>query len=120
MNTPRRPHPGKVSPTGRMASSAAGSPLNKKPAPQRLGVQPAPKDILVTVLTSQGAADLVGVSRPYLVRFIDNGAIPQQGQVGNQRRVLKSDVLAWWEKERVGRRQALKRLAEGIAEELPD
>jgi len=44
------------------------------------------------VLGTQDAADLVGMSRPYIVARIEAGDIPLHQQVGNQRRVLKSAV----------------------------
>src|SRR5450432_4274851 len=56
---------------------------------------PEPESPTDTVLTTQEAADLVGVSRPYIVARIDAGDIPLYQQVGNQRRVLKSTVQAW-------------------------
>ena len=59
------------------------------------------------VLSSQEAADLVGVSRPYIVARIEAGDIPLHQQVGNQRRVLKSAVLSWHRQEQTRRRKAL-------------
>ena len=59
------------------------------------------------VLSTQEAADLVGVSRPYIVARIEAGDIPLHQQVGNQRRVLKSAVLAWNRREQARRRCAL-------------
>ena len=41
-----------------------------------------------TVLNTQEAADLVGVSRPHIVARIEADDIPLHQQVGNQRRVL--------------------------------
>jgi excisionase family DNA binding protein len=47
------------------------------------------------VLTTQEAADLAGVSRPYIVARIDAGDVALHQQVSNQRRVLQSAVESW-------------------------
>ena len=71
-----------------------------------------------SVLTTQEAADLVGVSRPYIVARIEAGDIPLHQQVGNQRRVLKSAVLAWHRKEQTRRRKALGQLGADLDSEI--
>jgi excisionase family DNA binding protein len=63
-----------------------------------------------SVISTQQAADLVGVSRPYIVARIEAGDIPLHQQVGNQRRVLQSTVLAWHKREQVRQRKALGQL----------
>jgi len=70
------------------------------------------------VLTTQDAADLVGVSRPYIVARIKAGDIPLHQQVGNQRRVLKSAVLAWHRQEQTRRRKALGQLGTDLDSEI--
>lgn len=70
------------------------------------------------VLTTQEAADLVGVSRPYIVARIEAGDIPLHQQVGNQRRVLNSAVLAWHRKEQTRRRKALGQLGADLDSEI--
>jgi len=70
------------------------------------------------VLTTQEAADLVGVSRPYIVARIEAGDISLHQQVGNQRRVLKSAVLAWHRKEQTRRRKALGQLGADLDSEI--
>jgi excisionase family DNA binding protein len=70
------------------------------------------------VLTTQEAADLVGVSRPYIVARIEAGDIPLHQQVGNQRRVLQSAVLAWHRQEQARRRKALGQLGTDLDHEI--
>ena len=70
------------------------------------------------VLTTQEAADLVNVSRPYIVARIEAGDIPLHQQVGNQRRVLKSAVQAWHRQEQTRRRKALGQLGADLDSEI--
>jgi excisionase family DNA binding protein len=69
------------------------------------------------VLTTQQAANLVKVSRPYLTARIDAGDIPLFQRVGNQRRVLKSDLLAWQKRTQRKQSAALQQLGQSIGEE---
>ena len=75
--------------------------------------EPAPE-----VLSTEEAAQLVGVSRPYLVKQIELGRIPLHQKVGNQRRLLKRDVLAWQTRERRSQSAAFAKLADELDAEL--
>lgn len=70
------------------------------------------------VLSTEQAAKLLGVSRPFVVRLIDGGSIALHQRVGSQRRVLKSEVLAWRAAERVRQAKALKQLAGDLDDEI--
>ncbi len=69
-----------------------------------------------TELTPQQAADLLNVSRPYLVDLLENGTIPSS-KVGDQRRVSFHDVMSYKKATDQARLKALDELS-AIDQEL--
>lgn len=61
-------------------------------------------------LTTQQAADLLHVSRPYLVKLLESGAIPHH-KVGPRRRLKFQDLRSYMEKIRGESSDALDALA---------
>jgi excisionase family DNA binding protein len=61
-------------------------------------------------VTLQQAADLLNVSRPFLVKLLETGAIPFH-YVGAYRRVGLTDVLAYRNQRSHARRAALAEMA---------
>ena len=62
-------------------------------------------------LTSQEAADLLNVSRPHLVKMLEEGAIPFT-KTGRHRRIRFSDLMAFKQRRDEESQEAMKALAQ--------
>lgn len=61
-------------------------------------------------LTTQEAADLLSISRPTMIKLLDDGKLPYE-QPGRHRRIRLDDLLAYREERRQERGKALDELA---------
>lgn len=67
-------------------------------------------------LTTQQAADLLGVSRPTVVRMVESGELAAERN-GNRRRLLLGDVLAYRERRRARQYAMLEATAVDLDDE---
>jgi excisionase family DNA binding protein len=106
---------------------AAGKPLHLSAGGHELDLPPVVTRLLLDILketaagravalvpveaeiTTQQAADLLNVSRPFLIGMIDKGVLPAR-MVGNQRRLPLKHVLAYKADHFAERRTALDQL----------
>ncbi len=79
-------------------------------------------DVVVTrakpLLSTQEAANLLGISRPSLVRLLDEGLIPFERPAGVHRRVTRAAIEAYLKEAPARRAAALAEMAETYAPEL--
>ncbi len=100
--------------------SASGKPVELTPeafAALKAVVESMANGLDVTViphgrdLTTQEAADLLRVSRPHLVKLLDDGVVPHH-KVGSHRRVKVEDALAYRERLFTERQKAIDEIFE--------
>lgn len=69
------------------------------------------------LLTTQEAADFLGISRPTLVKLLESGAMPfERPGAGRHRRVRLQDLLRYRDRRRVERRAELDTLTREAVE----
>lgn len=88
---------------------------------QGLAVTVAPHN---TLLTTQEAADMLNISRPTLIRLLNEGEVSYE-QRGRHRRVRLADVLDYQQRSRQERRTALDEESrttahDGTADDIDD
>ena len=66
-------------------------------------------------LTTQQAADLLGMSRQFLVGLLDKGELPYH-RVGTHRRLMLKDVMAFRKRRDQSRHEALNQMAKEALE----
>jgi excisionase family DNA binding protein len=67
-------------------------------------------------VSPEKAAEFLQVSRPYLVRLLDNGEIPFH-YVGTHRRITMSDLIEYKRRRKIKSKEALQRMTE-LSEEM--
>ena len=67
-------------------------------------------------LTTQEAAEILNVSRPFLIKLLEKGEIPYL-KVGSHRRVIFQDLITYQEQRKVKRRKGLEELTEFLQDE---
>ena len=62
-------------------------------------------------MTTQDAADILNVSRPYLIKLLKDGEIPFE-MVGSHRRIKFDDLMEYKKARDIHRKEALTKLAQ--------
>ena len=80
---------------------------------QAIAVVPIEKN-----LTTQDAADFLGISRPTLIKQLESGAIPYEKLPGSRhRRILLSDLLDYQSRKREQRRELFRKMTRDAEED---
>jgi excisionase family DNA binding protein len=116
---------GRVAPRYLLAGAAPGEQVELPPEVYRVLVQVIEAmraNLAVTVvpqtqtLTTQQAADLLGVSRPTVVKLLDEGKVPYE-RVGTHRRILLRDLLDYRDVRREEQYTALEAMSTDLDDE---
>ena len=67
------------------------------------------------MLTTQEAADILNVSRPFFVGLLEAGKLPYQ-RLGSHRRILFKDLMSFKEKTDAARAEAMRQLTQEAQE----
>lgn len=67
-------------------------------------------------MTTQEAADFLNMSRPYLIKILENKEIPHI-KVGNRRKILTQDIIKYQQQRDKSRRQTMKNFSQGLKED---
>ena len=67
-------------------------------------------------MTTQEAANFLNMSRPYLIKILENKDIPYI-KVGNRRKILTEDIIRYQQQRDKSRRQILKKFSQGLKED---
>ncbi len=98
-------------------SGASAAPRLAELLEDLLGQLAAGRAVQVTALDTeigtQQAAELLGVSRPYLVKLVEAGELPHR-KVGPRRRLHLEDVLAYRDRLDRTRNEAMQDLADDL------
>lgn len=107
--------PLRVMPEGGKASDAVELPASVVKLLVRLLLEMASGNAVTLIpvhaeLTTQQAADLLGVSRPFVIKQIEEGKLPHR-RIGTHRRVMFKDLMDFKRSLDVDRSKALDQLA---------
>jgi len=67
-------------------------------------------------MTTQEAADFLNMSRPYLIKILENKEIPYI-KVGNRRKILTEDIMKYKQRRDKNRCQIMKNFSQGLKED---
>ena len=68
------------------------------------------------LLTIGRAAELLNVSREFMVKLLDDRTIPSVGEGGARRRIEESVLLAFRERRNAARQEAIRQMARDAVE----